>query len=507
MRAIWRVLSFFEQWAGEVFHRPGLLFTLVIAPFLVLLAFGTGIELGGPRPRTVIVQPPDIDYSIEPMVAELEKHVDLVGYEESLPLARAALERGDIDAVVVVPRSVQGYLSAGDQVPLEVFIGEVDPVRRSYARTFLRDQVGELNRATVREAIGEAQTDAPDIREMTAQAREYLDLLDEARGDVEQARGQIDELDRLLEPAVESVGAIAGRAPGVAIFIPGLGASLGQIEELHANLQELRDDVDRIQQRLAGGEGGEDALLPTPSEVDEMRASLDEIESVALPFMGVSPEVIVEPFTLTLTDLTPVEPTFTAFYSPGVVALLVQHLAITLGALAISESRLLRVTEVLRASPIRAWEALAGNYLAYGVLCAVAAALLLGALTFFLDVPVSGSWAVVAGTLALLIACSLGVGFTIALVSSSTQQAMQLAMIMLLASIFFSGFAFSLDQIVWPARGIAYLLPATYGIELMQDEMLRGVTRAPEALAILGAATLGTFAIAWSLMRRELRPR
>src|SRR5690606_16181332 len=124
MRRIWRVLSFFEQWAAEVFHRPMLLFTLVVAPFLVLLAFGTGVELGGPKPRTVIVKPLDIDYPIEQIVDSLQQHVDLVGYEESLPLARAALDRGDIDAVVVVPATVQGYLSAGNQVPLDVLIGE-----------------------------------------------------------------------------------------------------------------------------------------------------------------------------------------------------------------------------------------------------------------------------------------------------------------------------------------------------------------------------------------------
>ena len=86
-------------------------------------------------------------------------------------------------------------------------------------------------------------------------------------------------------------------------------------------------------------------------------------------------------------------------------------------------------------------------------------------------------------------------------------QATQLSMLVLLASIFFSGFAFSLEQLVWPARGLAYLFPATYGIQLLQDEMLRGVTRTPEALVILGAGALGAGVLAWWLMRRELRPR
>ena len=503
MRAFWRILSFFEQWAAEVFHRPMLLFTLVIAPFLVLLIFGTGVELGGPKPRTIIVQPPDVDYDVEPIVNSLEQYVDFVGFEESLPLARAALERGDIDAVVVVPRTVQGHLQAGNQVPLEVLIGEVDPVRRSYARTFLMDQVGELNRQAIREAVGQAQADAPNLGLMVEQARGYLDLMEQARGDVEDMRTQVAELQALLGPAADSVDLISNRASGVALLIPGLGGSVDDLQRLSATLQSLQADVAEIQQRL---DGDGEALLPTEAEVAEMRASLEEIEQLALPFTGTSPEVIAEPFELILQDVTPIEPTFTAFYSPGVVALLIQHLAITLGALAIAESRLLRVTDMLRVSPMRAWEALAGNYISYGVLCAVAAGFLLTALTLILDIPVAGSWAVVAGTLALLIACSLGVGFVIALVSSSTQQATQLSMLVLLASIFFSGFAFDLEQLVAPARWLAYAFPATYGIQLLQDEMLRGLTRSPEALAILGGGAVAAFALAWTLMRREFQP-
>lgn len=66
MSAFWRVLSFFEQWAAEVFHRPMLLFTLIVAPFLVLLVFGTGIELGGPKPRTVIDRDADVVVLVDP---------------------------------------------------------------------------------------------------------------------------------------------------------------------------------------------------------------------------------------------------------------------------------------------------------------------------------------------------------------------------------------------------------------------------------------------------------
>ena len=53
---------------------------------------------------------------------------------------------------------------------------------------------------------------------------------------------------------------------------------------------------------------------------------------------------------------------------------------------------------------------------------------------------------------------------------------MQLSMLVLLASVFFSGFVLPLDQFITPLRIAAYSLPVTHGIQLLQDFMLRGST-------------------------------
>ena len=505
MKPLWRVLSFLEQWAADLFSQPLLLFTLIVAPFLLLLAFGTGIELGGPRPRTVIVVPPNSEQAVAPIVSEIETYVDVRGIEESLPLARAALERGDIDAVVVVPGEIQPFLDRGERIPLQVLLGEIDPVRRSYARAFLRDQVGELNRFTIRETVAEAQVDLPELQGMTAEARAYLDLLDQAQGDLAAARDQLGLMRQSIDPVAAALDRVSGSAREFALAVPGLAAPAAEIEELRTSVGDLQQRLADLDSRLSGS--SEESALPSDAELAELRTSLDRIDELSAPLMAISPEVISAPFRLELNDVTPVEPTFTAFYSPGMLALLLQHLAITFGALSLASMRLLRVTEMLRASPIRAGEVLTGNYLAYGLLCAVAAAGLLGLLVYALDVPVSGSWGVVVLTLTLLVLCSLGIGFIASLVASSLQQATQIAMLTLLGSIFFSGFAFSLDQMVVPARWLSVLFPATYGIRTLQDVMLRGVLRRPEDLIILGVAALGCFVVALMLMRRELQPR
>jgi ABC-2 type transport system permease protein len=88
----------------------------------------------------------------------------------------------------------------------------------------------------------------------------------------------------------------------------------------------------------------------------------------------------------------------------------------------------------------------------------------------------------------LLTFASLGVGLLISLVADSERQAVQLAMIFLLVSVFFSGFVLPIDEFRQPVRSIAFALPVTYGIHLFQDVMLRGA--GGDAALFLGLATL-----------------
>ena len=80
----------------------------------------------------------------------------------------------------------------------------------------------------------------------------------------------------------------------------------------------------------------------------------------------------------------------------------------------------------------------------------------------------------------------------------------QLSLLVLLASVFFSGFVLSISEFSEPVRAFAYSLPVTRGIRLIQDIVLRGaVTRdwAYDVLAITTAATLG---FSWLILRRGM---
>jgi len=190
-----------------------------------------------------------------------------------------------------------------------------------------------------------------------------------------------------------------------------------------------------------------------------------------------------------------------------VLVLLIQHLGVTLGALSMSRVRLLGLMELFQTSPVKPAEVTVGNYLSYGTLSVVAGGALLGLIIGVLHVPVFGPPAALAGALLLLIAASVGIGLVISMVSSSEQQAAQIAMLVLIASVFFSGFLVAVDTIIWPIRIVSYLLPATYAIRTLDDVMLRGILHTPVDLGILAAFGAVFFVASMLLFKREFRPR
>jgi ABC-2 type transport system permease protein len=118
-----------------------------------------------------------------------------------------------------------------------------------------------------------------------------------------------------------------------------------------------------------------------------------------------------------------------------------------------------------------------------------------------------GNWFEYGAVLFALIVTSLGIGFLVSLISTTDNQAIQFSMILLLLSIFFTGFLLNLDLLWRPVRLISWLLPATYGIRLLQDVMLRGIPANLLMLGILAGAGILLFAFSAVLLSRKLAPR
>ena len=122
-----------------------------------------------------------------------------------------------------------------------------------------------------------------------------------------------------------------------------------------------------------------------------------------------------------------------------------------------------------------------------------------------LGVPFLGSATLFVGMVVLLTLASLGIGFLISTWSVSDSQAVQLSMLVLLLSIFFSGFFLPLENFRVPINYLGYALPLTHGIAGFQAIMLRGIGPSFLTWLMLGSIAAVTFVAVTSISRWQFR--
>jgi ABC-2 type transport system permease protein len=243
---------------------------------------------------------------------------------------------------------------------------------------------------------------------------------------------------------------------------------------------------------------------PAATQAQDLENDLTTLHDQINTFRSVNSGVIVNPFYVDVTGLSNTIFTVTNFFAPSVIALLLQHLSITFAALSIVRENRSGIMELFRVAPITAFETLIGKYVSYLFFEIILAAIITGLAYWTLKIPVLGSWQDFALAVFILLFTSLGVGFLISLISQTDTQAVQYSMLLLLASIFFSGFFLDLRLMWQPVKVLAWSLPATYGIRMLQDVMLRGssIPLLPfEGIALIG---IGLFLLDWLILRRRM---
>ena len=211
----------------------------------------------------------------------------------------------------------------------------------------------------------------------------------------------------------------------------------------------------------------EEGQESVPENLAELNENLSELTTI-------SSSVLVSPFTSETSGLSEMQYTPVGFLTPAVIILLLQHLSVTFAALSIVREQRSGIMELFRVAPLTALETLFSKYLSYLLFNLLIAAVLTALVVWGIGVPVLGSWVNYGLALVVVLFASLGFGFAISLISETEIQAVQYSMLFLLTSIFFSGFFLDLRLLWEPMRPLAWSLPATYGIRMMQDVMLRG---------------------------------
>ena len=163
------------------------------------------------------------------------------------------------------------------------------------------------------------------------------------------------------------------------------------------------------------------------------------------------------------------------FIVPGLIGALLMQTTISAMAVSVVREREKGTLEALIVSPIRRWELLLGKIVpnlavAYGQMT-----MALVVARFVFDVPIRGSLTLLYLMAAAFMLGTLGIGIFVSAVSRTVPQAMQLAFLSFLPSIYLSGMLFPIEGMPLAAQYLASLVPLTYFLRIVRGIVLKGV--------------------------------
>ncbi|MCK6628660.1 MAG: ABC transporter permease [Anaerolineae bacterium] len=499
-RFLVRVSAFLGKEIFTVLRQPMLALTLVLGPFLILLLFGLGFRNEPPALRTLFVVPAEEDNLIQRIEAEantLGPQLIFMGITHDRAEATAKLLRREIDVVAVVPPNGAELIRNSQPVVIELEHYEIDPFKIDYVNIFGQVYADEINRRVLRSVTQQGQQETTTVYDSLKNTQATVAELRTAlsAGDEVSAQQHKQQLAGEVNLLALTVGATLGLTEGVQ-------DAMGQNENVDTQniltlLSALRDDTNALD--VSNVSTAQDNEV---EKLDKIEGDLADLEALLGEFQSIDADVLISPFRSEAKSISPVQIRPSDFFAPAVIALLLQHLSITLGALSIVQEHQRGAMELFRVSPISAFETLLGKYLSYMLFAGVLAAVLTLMVIYGLGVPMLGQWLSYALTVAGLVFASLGIGFVISLVAKTDSEAVQYSMIVLLTSVFFSGAFVNLESLWQPVRVVGWLMPATYGILLLQNIMLRGFLANAVWLLGLTAFGVGFFVLAWLLLRR-----
>ena len=159
--AAWsRITSFSGKELRETLRRPGMLFALVLGPFLVMLALRSRLHAASdshsplrsssrrdpPAPRRRFYQ------------GSAPGRIQVTAVTDDPAGRHCRLENLETDLVVVAPENAAEQLRKGEQTEIRVGWNQVDPVYDGLARLAVSTMVSALNAEIIRQAAARGST-------------------------------------------------------------------------------------------------------------------------------------------------------------------------------------------------------------------------------------------------------------------------------------------------------------------------------------------------------------
>jgi ABC-2 type transport system permease protein len=185
------------------------------------------------------------------------------------------------------------------------------------------------------------------------------------------------------------------------------------------------------------------------------------------------------------------------FFVPGVIGVVLQIATTFATAMSLVRERERGTLEQLLVSPLSRWGLMLGKLTPYLCIGMAMAGVLFAIMRWLFSVPIAGSVVALLGSTLVYVFALLSLGLLVSTRAENQMQALQMSMIFIMPSVFFSGFIFPRETMPWIFYMVGAFLPTTYFIELMRAIILRGASLAEiwMNLVILSAMGLALFAV------------
>jgi len=186
---------------------------------------------------------------------------------------------------------------------------------------------------------------------------------------------------------------------------------------------------------------------------------------------------------------------------PGLVAILMQMIAIFLASGSVVREREKGTMEQLMVTPVDPLGLMLGKVAPYLFLGLGETALILAIMRWGFAVPIQGSLIFLFGIMIVYLAALLALGLFISTRAKTEMEAMQMAQMLVLPSVFLSGYIFPIKGMPFLLQAVSHVLPATHMVAVMRGIVLRdaGPTEMlGHVLALLAFAVI----LVWASVRR-----
>jgi len=195
------------------------------------------------------------------------------------------------------------------------------------------------------------------------------------------------------------------------------------------------------------------------------------------------------------------------YFIPGIIGLLLTIMTLILTSMAIVKEKEYGTLEQLIVTPIRKFELIVGKLIPFTIIGFIEVLIVIVAAFIFFDVELKGSF------LLLLISCipflfsTLGLGMLVSTISRTQQQAMMLAVfLIMLPFLYLSGFTFPVENMPPIIQFASNFIPLKYFLIILRSLFLKGsgISELWDEMLIMLAIGLVVFPLSVLVFRKQL---